>query len=69
MGFCHPERCEALLHGKQVLPRLAPEDDRVEFWTMERIRVKVVVVGSGVAGLQAAWRATSSGDVIHQTKR
>jgi L-aspartate oxidase len=36
---------------------------------MERIRVRVVVVGSGVAGLHAAWRASSSGDVLLLTKR
>src|SRR3954463_3375074 len=36
---------------------------------MERMRVKVAVVGSGVAGLHAAWRASSSGEVLLLTKR
>src|SRR4051812_26006965 len=36
---------------------------------MERMRVKVVVVGSGGAGLHASWRASSSGDVLLLTKR
>jgi L-aspartate oxidase len=35
----------------------------------ERIRTRVLVVGSGVAGLHAAWRASSFGDVLLLTKR
>src|SRR4051812_27547353 len=35
----------------------------------ERIRGRVLVVGSGVAGLHAAWRASSFGDVLLLTKR
>lgn len=33
------------------------------------LRARVVVVGSGVAGLHTAWRASDSGDVIMLTKR
>jgi L-aspartate oxidase len=36
---------------------------------VERIRTRVLVVGSGVAGLHTAWRASSSGDVHVLTKR
>jgi L-aspartate oxidase len=35
----------------------------------ERIRTRVLVVGSGVAGLQTAWRASADGDVHVLTKR
>lgn len=35
----------------------------------ERIRTRFLVVGSGVAGLHTAWRASSGGDVIVLTKR
>ena len=35
----------------------------------ERIRSRVLVVGSGVAGLHAAWRASESGPVLLLTKR
>ncbi|HYV97382.1 MAG TPA: L-aspartate oxidase [Gemmatimonadaceae bacterium] len=35
----------------------------------ERIRTRVLIVGSGVAGLQTAWRAAASGDVHVLTKR
>ena len=35
----------------------------------ERIRTRFLVVGSGVAGLHTAWRASESGDVIVLTKR
>ena len=35
----------------------------------ERIRCRVLVVGSGVAGLHAAWRASASGPVLLLTKR
>jgi L-aspartate oxidase len=35
----------------------------------ERIRSRYLVVGSGVAGLQTAWRASSFGDVLLLTKR
>src|SRR3954467_9063365 len=35
----------------------------------ERIRGRVLVVGSGVAGLHAAWRASSVGEVLLLTKR
>src|SRR3954467_2804362 len=35
----------------------------------ERIRSRFLVVGSGVAGLHAAWRASSSGEVLLLTKR
>lgn len=35
----------------------------------ERIRTRFLVVGSGVAGLQTAWRGSASGDVTVLTKR
>jgi L-aspartate oxidase len=35
----------------------------------ERIRSRYLVVGSGVAGLQTAWRASAFGDVLLLTKR
>src|SRR6476620_9636145 len=35
----------------------------------ERIRTRFLVVGSGVAGLHTAWRASSDGDVMVLTKR
>jgi L-aspartate oxidase len=35
----------------------------------DRIRSRVLVVGSGVAGLHAAWRASAFGDVLLLTKR
>jgi len=35
----------------------------------ERIRTRFLVVGSGVAGLHAAWRASAHGDVTVLTKR
>ncbi|HET7566250.1 MAG TPA: L-aspartate oxidase [Gemmatimonadaceae bacterium] len=34
-----------------------------------RIRTRVLVVGSGVAGLHTAWRASASADVVLMTKR
>lgn len=36
---------------------------------MERIRTRFLVVGSGVAGLHTAWRASESGGVVVLTKR
>ncbi len=36
---------------------------------MERIRTRFLVVGSGIAGLHTAWRASGSGDVVVLTKR
>jgi L-aspartate oxidase len=36
---------------------------------MERIRTRFLVVGSGVAGLHTAWRASASGEVVVLTKR
>jgi L-aspartate oxidase len=36
---------------------------------VERIRTRFLVVGSGVAGLHTAWRASSEGDVMMLTKR
>ena len=36
---------------------------------MDRIRTRFLVVGSGVAGLHTAWRASDSGDVLLLTKR
>src|SRR5688572_33389256 len=36
---------------------------------VERIRTRFLVVGSGVAGLHTAWRASAGGDVIMLTKR
>src|SRR5919202_4119539 len=36
---------------------------------VDRIRTRFLVVGSGVAGLHTAWRASESGDVIVLTKR
>src|SRR5215213_9144931 len=35
----------------------------------ERIRARFLVVGSGVAGLHTAWRASQHGDVLLLTKR
>ena len=35
----------------------------------ERLRARVLVVGSGVAGLHTAWRASADGDVMVLTKR
>src|SRR5437016_14244154 len=35
----------------------------------ERIRTRVLVVGSGVAGLHAAWRTSAFGPVLLLTKR
>src|SRR6185503_3565533 len=35
----------------------------------ERVRSRYLVVGSGVAGLQTAWRASEFGDVLLLTKR
>ena len=34
-----------------------------------RIRTRFLVIGSGVAGLHTAWRASESGDVVVLTKR
>src|SRR5476651_1402033 len=36
---------------------------------MERLRTRFLVVGSGVAGLHTAWRASEHGDVVLLTKR
>ena len=36
---------------------------------MERIRTRILVVGSGVAGLHTAWRASQSNEVMVLTKR
>src|SRR5688500_17964350 len=36
---------------------------------VERIRTRFLVVGSGVAGLHTAWRASAGGDVIMLRKR
>ena len=36
---------------------------------VERIRTRFLVIGSGVAGLHTAWRASSDGDVMVLTKR
>ena len=36
---------------------------------VERIRTRYLVVGSGVAGLQTAWRASQHGEVLLLTKR
>lgn len=35
----------------------------------DRLRTRVLVIGSGVAGLQTAWRASDHGDVVVLTKR
>ena len=35
----------------------------------QRIRTRFLVIGSGVAGLQTAWRASDHGDVVVLTKR
>ncbi|MFI5246725.1 MAG: FAD-binding protein, partial [Gemmatimonadales bacterium] len=35
----------------------------------DRIRTRFVVIGSGVAGLHTAWRASENGDVFVLTKR
>ena len=34
----------------------------------ERLRTRFVVIGTGVAGLHAAWRASAHGDVTILTK-
>jgi L-aspartate oxidase len=39
------------------------------FSVADRIRTRFVVVGSGVAGLHTAWRASEDGDVMMLTKR
>src|SRR5213595_1087260 len=36
---------------------------------VRRIRTRFLVVGSGVAGLHAAWRASEQGDVLLLTKK
>src|ERR671932_1225819 len=36
---------------------------------VDRLRTRFLVLGSGVAGLHTAWRASESGDVIVLTKR
>ena len=36
---------------------------------MDRLRTRVLVIGSGVAGLHTAWRASASADVLLLTKR
>jgi L-aspartate oxidase len=36
---------------------------------VDRIRTRFLVIGSGVAGLQTAWRASDHGDVVVLTKR
>jgi L-aspartate oxidase len=41
----------------------------IENYMTERIRTRFLVVGSGVAGLHAAWRASAHGEVILLTKR
>ncbi len=41
----------------------------IENYMAERIRTRFLVVGSGVAGLHAAWRASQHGEVILLTKR
>src|SRR5215213_5910387 len=46
----------------RVLSGLIPE-------MAERIRTRFLVIGSGVAGLHTAWRASSDGDVMVLTKR
>lgn len=35
----------------------------------ERLRTRFLVIGSGIAGLQTAWRASDHGDVVVMTKR
>ncbi|MBX7118736.1 MAG: L-aspartate oxidase [Gemmatimonadaceae bacterium] len=35
----------------------------------DRLRTRVLVIGSGIAGLQTAWRASDHGDVVVMTKR
>src|SRR4051794_41937394 len=35
----------------------------------ERIRTRFLVVGSGIAGLHTAWRASEAGEVLLLTKR
>lgn len=35
----------------------------------QRIRTRFVVIGSGIAGLHTAWRASDQGDVVVLTKR
>src|SRR5687767_2880297 len=37
--------------------------------SVQRLRTRVLVVGSGVAGLHTAWRASESGPVLLLTKR
>jgi L-aspartate oxidase len=54
------ERIESPL-GRGVASYLAP--------MTERIRTRFLVVGSGVAGLHTAWRASEHGDVCVLTKR
>ena len=41
----------------------------ISAYMAERIRTRFLVVGSGVAGLHTAWRASADGDVMVLTKR
>src|SRR5919201_7100844 len=36
---------------------------------VDRLRARFLVIGSGVAGLHTAWRASNAGDVVLVTKR
>ncbi len=72
-GEQHAHEDEQLSHGvnnrvpARGTARLARS---VDFHSMvEHIRTRFVVVGSGVAGLHTAWRASEHGDVLLLTKR
>ncbi len=55
--------------GKEA-PRLPPPGVRALIQGMsDRIRTRFLVVGSGIAGLQTAWRASDHGEVYVLTKR
>ena len=71
---------EQLSHARKTSPfarrrqgGIARHEDReslIAFTAMpDRIRTRFLVVGSGVAGLHTAWRASEHGDVLLLTKR
>src|SRR6476469_9689120 len=60
-------RTQAVARRNTPFKRIA---SRIDFRHMpERIRTRFLVVGSGIAGLHTAWRASEHGDVLVTTKR
>src|SRR5689334_23288936 len=74
---CHPEerqrRRTPLAPRQRVCTEVLrfAQDDAARFLAHmpDRIRTRFLVVGSGVAGLHTAWRASEHGDVLLMTKR